>query len=121
MLKSSHCRSLCRLGGSKPIRLRRAPVVFVKNQNGVETLELTERFGYWFHPQLRTDAGRASGLPIDQHFLQAVVTLRALICADPQADRSTFGGHHSPRENWEAILDDADSLPRGKRLAKFNG
>jgi dienelactone hydrolase len=56
----------------------------------VETLELItreDRFGYWFHPRLREFADSESRLPIDQHFLKALVAPRALICTDALSDQ----------------------------------
>ena len=105
---------------------------------GVETLELitrAERFGYWFHPRLREYAGREEALPLDQHFLKALVAPRALICteatndlwANPEGNKRTSkaaqevfdflgasernalhfreGGHDFTAADWEAILD----------------
>ncbi|MCA9151260.1 MAG: hypothetical protein KDA92_18240, partial [Planctomycetales bacterium] len=55
----------------------------------VETLELItrpERFGYWFHPRLREFADREQELPLDQHFLKALVAPRRLICTEADDD-----------------------------------
>lgn len=106
-----------------------------------ETLELItqpNRFGYWFHPRLRDFAGQENRLPIDQHFLKALVAPRALICTDalndrwanPAGNRATSqaadqvfrllgarnknalhfrsGGHDLLPADWKAILDFAD-------------
>ncbi|MEZ6054825.1 MAG: hypothetical protein R3C02_26220 [Planctomycetaceae bacterium] len=110
-------------------------------QEKVETLELItrpERFGYWFHPRLRWFAGQEDRLPIDQHFLKALVAPRALICTDatediwanPVGNESTSraaqpvfdllgtadnnalhfreGQHDLTPADWTAILDFAD-------------
>ncbi len=45
-----------------------------------------ERFGYWFHPRLRAFAGREAQLPIDQHFLKALVAPRALLSTEARDD-----------------------------------
>jgi hypothetical protein len=109
--------------------------------NGVETLELItrkDRFGYWFHPRLREFADGECRLPIDQHFMKALVAPRALICTDalddqwanPEGNRTTSraaqvafdlldasdknglhfreGQHDMTRVDWQAILDFAD-------------
>ncbi|MEZ6075190.1 MAG: hypothetical protein R3C56_05805 [Pirellulaceae bacterium] len=107
----------------------------------VETLELItrpDRFGYWFHPNLRSFAGQESRLPFDQHFLKALVAPRALICteasediwANPIGNRATSqaaqavfewlgevdrnalrfraGKHDLLDDDWSAILDFAE-------------
>mgnify|MGYP001193921866 CR=1 FL=1 len=117
-------------------------------EGSVETLEMitrSNRFGYWFHPRLREFAGREHELPIDQHFLKALVAPRALICTDaledewanPTGNRTTSraaqkvfdllraghknglhfreGGHNLTEKDWTAILDFADWHFRGKR------
>ena len=96
------------------------------------------RFGYWFHPRLRWFAGRENRLPLDQHFLKALVAPRALICteangdlwANPVGTRATSqaasrvfrlldaktknglhfrdGGHDLLAADWNSILDFAD-------------
>ena len=118
----------------------------------VETLELItrpDRFGHWFHPRLREFAGRESELPVDQHFLKALVAPRALLCtealddewANPVGNRATSraaqpvfdmlgssksnglhfreGGHDLTDRDWKAILDFADWHFRGKRPKKI--
>lgn len=118
---------------------------------GVETLELItrkERFGYWFHPRLRHFVGQEDRLPIDQHFLKALVAPRALICTDALGDvwanpvgnkktsaaaDSVFelhgvedrnglhfreGLHDLTPADWTAILDFADWHFRGRRPAQ---
>lgn len=104
----------------------------------VETLELVtrpDRFGYWFHPRLRQFANQESRLPLDQHFLKALVAPRLLICteaiddqwANPDGNRATSraaqpvferlgaedrnglrfrqGKHDLLEEDWNNILD----------------
>ncbi len=54
-----------------------------------ETLEAiteTSRFAYWFHPRLRSFRGRVDRLPLDQHFLVALVAPRAFISTDAFGD-----------------------------------
>lgn len=110
---------------------------------GSESLEaITEphRFGYWFHPRLRTFAGQVERLPLDQHFLRALVAPRGLLSTDALADawgnplgtqvtyeaaQAVFdllgvpdrqgqhfrqGAHDQLAEDWRALLDFADRL-----------
>lgn len=54
-----------------------------------ETLELItrpDRFGYWFHPNLRKFKDDTRLLPLDQHFLKALIAPRALICTEAVDD-----------------------------------
>lgn len=44
------------------------------------------RFGYWFHPRLRWFADQEERLPIDQHFVKALVAPRALLCTEARGD-----------------------------------
>ena len=121
---------------------------FRRQDGKVETLELItrpERFGYWFHPRLRHFAGSEDRLPIDQHFLKALVAPRALICTDAEGDlwanpagnrvtsqaaEAAFqfldapnrnalhfrkGSHDLTEHDWQAILDFADWHFRGRR------
>ena len=49
---------------------------------GSETLAAItdpKRFSYWFHPRLRTFAGQVDRLPLDQHYLRALVAPRAAL------------------------------------------
>ena len=51
---------------------------------GSETLAAItdpKRFSYWFHPRLRTFAGQVDRLPLDQHYLRALVALAG--CSRP--------------------------------------
>lgn len=117
-------------GGASPFRLQS------KNSESLE--KITARFGYWFHPRLRTFAGREDQLPFDQHFLMALVAPRALLLnsalqdpyANPHSTQQTFlaaqqvfkflgasdkigshirdGGHAFNESDWHALLDFAD-------------
>ena len=102
-----------------------------------ETLELitrSDRFGYWFHPNLRQFKDDLSSLPFDQHFLKALIAPRALICteatsdlwANPKGTKATSraaqeafdflgaseknglhfrsGGHNNDARDWQAFL-----------------
>jgi dienelactone hydrolase len=113
----------------------------------VETLELItrpDRFSYWFHSDLRRFANKEDQLPVDQHFLKALVAPRALICTDALGDewanstgnRATSaaaeqvfrflgaaqrnglhfreGSHDMTEADWAAILDFADWHLRGR-------
>ncbi len=108
-----------------------------------ETLELItdpKRFSYWFHPRLRTFAGQVNRLPLDQHYLRALVAPRGLLSTDalgdawgnPLGTQATFeaaqgvfdllgagdrqgqhfrpGGHDQLAEDWRALADFADRL-----------
>jgi len=97
-----------------------------------------KRFAYWFHPRLRWFDGKEDRLPLDQHFLKALVAPRALICteangdnwANPLGTRATTkaaqkafeflgadtknaihfreGKHGFTPSDWQAILDFAE-------------
>ncbi len=121
---------------------------FRQQEGRVETLELITRparFGYWFHPRLRHFAGKEDRLPIDQHFLKALIAPRALVCteakgdiwANPAGNRATSraadsafrflgatnrnalhfreGAHDLTASDWEVILDFADWHFRDRR------
>lgn len=45
-----------------------------------------ERFGYWFHPRLRWFKDQEARLPLDQHFVKALVAPRALLCTEARDD-----------------------------------
>ncbi|MBI5092017.1 MAG: hypothetical protein HZB26_06175 [Candidatus Hydrogenedentes bacterium] len=114
-----------------------------------ETLEAItdpKRFYYWFHPRLRTFAGKETRLPIDQHFVKALVAPRAFLSLEARGDQwsnplgmqathkateTVFqflgagekialherpGGHDMVPEDWEALLDFADHVFFGKAL-----
>ena len=108
-------------------------------------LELDKNGRVLIPTRLREFAGREHELPIDQHFLKALVAPRALICTDalddvwanPKGNRATSraaqaafdltgasnknglhfrkGGHDLRAQDWSAILDFADWHLRGKR------
>ncbi len=121
---------------------------FRVQQKGAETLELItrpERFGYWFHPRLRWFSGRENRLPVDQHFLKALVAPRAVLCteargdvwANPEGSQVTSraaqevfdllgvpdhnalhlrdGQHDLTPVDWKAILDFADWVFHDRR------
>jgi len=97
-----------------------------------------KRFAYWFHPRLRTFAGREDRLPFDQHFLAALVAPRSLLLTEASGDlwsnplgtqhvysaarevyeflgaeakvglHARTGGHDQRVEDWEALLDFAE-------------
>ncbi len=103
-----------------------------------------ERFHYWFHPRLRTFAGKEARLPFDQHFLRALVAPRPVVSIDglddlwanplgtQQIGRATQpvydflgvahrnvahfrpGGHDTTLEDWRVLLDYCDHFLRGK-------
>ena len=114
---------------------------------GSETLAAItdpKRFSYWFHPRLRTFAGQVDRLPLDQHYLRALVAPRGLLSTDalgdawgnPLGTQATFeaaqgvfdllgagdrqgqhfrpGGHDQLAEDWRALADFADRLFFGK-------
>jgi len=119
--------------------------------SGSESLEAItnpKRFGYWFHPRLRTFADKVDRLPFDQHFLKALVAPRALLSTDALGDRwanplgtqvtyqaaqEVFdflgvpeknalhfrrGGHNQNAEDWRALLDFADEQFFGKKTGR---
>jgi len=114
-----------------------------------ETLALItdpKRFYYWFHPRLRTFAGVERRLPIDQHFLKALVAPRAYLSLEARGDQWSNplgmqqthqaaepvfqflgagdrialherpGGHDMVPDDWDALLDFADHVFFGKAL-----
>lgn len=118
-------------GGASPFRLP---------GKGSESLEkISGRFGYWFHPRLKTFVGHEERLPFDQHFLLALVAPRALLLSSALADpysnsaavqgsflgaREVFeflgakskigshyraGGHSFGESDWRVLLDFADA------------
>jgi len=115
--------------------------------NGSESLEAItdpKRFSYWFHPRLRKFAGRLDRLPLDQHFLRALVAPRGLLSTDALGDawgnplgtevtyeaaQKVFdllgvpdhqgqhfrpGKHDQLAEDWHALVDFADRLFFGR-------
>jgi len=115
------------------------------NSESLEAITDPKRFSYWFHPQLRTFAGKIDRLPFDQHFLKALVAPRALLSTDAlgdkwanplgtqvtyQAAQEVFdflgvpeknglhfreGGHDQNAEDWRALIDFADEQFFGKK------
>jgi len=118
---------------------------------GSESLEAItdpKRFSYWFHPRLRTFAGKIDRLPFDQHFLKALVAPRLLLSTDAlgdlwanplgtqityQAAQEVFdflgvsdrsglhfreGGHDQDAEDWRALLDFGDEQFFGKKTGR---
>jgi hypothetical protein len=114
----------------------------------LERITHPKRFSYWFHPRLRTFAGKVDRLPFDQHFLKALVAPRALLSTDAlgdlwanplgtqityQAAQEVFdflgvsdksglhfreGGHDQSAEDWRALLDFADERFFGKKTGR---
>jgi hypothetical protein len=114
------------------------------NSESLEAITDPKRFSYWFHPRLRTFAGKIDRLPFDQHFLKALVAPRALLSTDALGDRwanplgtqityqaaqEVFdflgvpeknglhfreGGHDQKAEDWRALIDFADEQFFGK-------
>ncbi len=114
----------------------------------LEAITDPKRFSYWFHPRLRTFAGKIDRLPFDQHFLKALVAPRALLSTDAlgdwwanplgtqityQAAQEVFdflgvpeknglhfreGGHDQDAEDWRALIDFADEQFFGKRTGR---
>ncbi|MBI2425798.1 MAG: hypothetical protein HYV27_23435 [Candidatus Hydrogenedentes bacterium] len=110
----------------------------------LEAITQPERFGYWFHPNLRVFAGKEAHLPFDQHFLKALVAPRLLLStealgdlwANPRGAQTTHmaarevyrflgaedrigihfreGQHDQTLEDWEALIDFADLHWRSK-------
>jgi hypothetical protein len=103
---------------------------------GAETLvDLVQAYPHWLAPAARSYCGRDSELPIDQHFLKALIAPRALLCtealgdawANPQGTQHTHdaaaeayrwlgvperiaiqfreGGHSHTLEDWTAMLE----------------
>jgi len=119
--------------------------VLGRRSESLEAITDPKRFSYWFHPRLRTFAGKVDRLPFDQHFLKALVAPRALLSTDAlgdlwanplgtqityQAAQEVFdflgvpdrsglhfreGGHDQAAEDWRALLDFADEQFFGKR------
>ncbi len=136
-LVAPHCSGT---GGAALYRVRNA---------GCETLAMItqpDRFHYWFVPGLRAYADREDSLPLDQHFLHALVAPRAFLSLEAQEDRwanprgawaacvaalPVFrlfdaedrvayairpGGHDPVPADWETLMDFADTIFRGSKL-----
>lgn len=107
---------------------------------GAETLaDLVQTFPHWLAPAAQAYCGRDAELPLDQHFLKALIAPRALLCtealgdawANPQGTQHTHeaaaavyrwlgvperiaiqlreGGHSHMLEDWTAMLDFMDA------------
>ena len=114
---------------------------------GVETLaDITQAFPDWFAPGLQDYAGREFELPLDQHFLKALVAPRALLTTEALGDlwanpagtwhthvaaRAAYqllgaedtcmvayreGGHDHSPADWDVLLDHCDVALRGAAL-----
>ncbi|MEM7233530.1 MAG: acetylxylan esterase [Planctomycetota bacterium] len=57
-----------------------------KRSESLTAITDPKRFGYWFHPRLRSFAGRENRLPFDQHFLTALVAPRGLLITEARED-----------------------------------
>jgi inosine-uridine nucleoside N-ribohydrolase/dienelactone hydrolase len=101
----------------------------------LEMITRMDRFHYWFHPRLRTFAGKENQLPFDQHLVRALIAPRAVVSLDgledhwanplgtqqmwraaqavfaylgvPNNNRIYFrdGGHDWTPEDWKAYID----------------
>lgn len=60
--------------------------VYNKGAETLRMITLPGRFAYWFHSSLRNYAGREAELPLDQHFLRALVAPRAVLSTDARGD-----------------------------------
>ena len=111
---------------------------------GAETLaDIVDAFPHWFGPDLKHYAGREDELPLDQHFLKALIAPRALLTtealgdvwANPAGTWLTYlaarrvyeflgagdqiatayreGGHEHCLADWLVLLDYCDTVFRG--------
>ena len=115
-----------------------------KESESLDAITDPKRWHYWFHPRLRTFAGKEDRLPFDQHFVKALVAPRALLAleglsdfwANPFGTQQTTvaaqpvfdflgaskkngiyyrrGGHSMTGQDWMALLDYADLQFFGK-------
>jgi len=115
-----------------------------KESESLDAITDPNRWHYWFHPRLRTFAGKEGRLPFDQHFVKALVAPRALLAleglsdfwANPFGTQQTTvaaqpvfdflgaskkngiyyrpGGHSMTGQDWMALLDYADLQFFGK-------
>ena len=115
---------------------------------GSEALaDVVGAFPHWFSPRLKQFAGREDELPIDQHFLKALIAPRALLTTEAMQDhwanpfgawlshlaaREVYkflgvedriaiayrdGGHDHSMADWRTLLDFYDTVFRGKARA----
>jgi outer membrane protein assembly factor BamB/dienelactone hydrolase len=113
--------------------------------DGCETIDvITNRFPYWFQPRFNEFVGKTDRLPLDQHFVKALVAPRAFLTmealgdvwANPEGAQKTFlatkpvyellgaadkigiifrqGGHEQGLDDWKGLLDFADKQFFGK-------
>ncbi|BCM93758.1 carbohydrate esterase [Abditibacteriota bacterium] len=117
-------------GGASPYR--------IGGKNSESLAKITGRFGYWFHPRLKSFVGREERLPFDQHFLLSLVAPRSLLMLsgrqdpymNPDSTNASFlaakqvfgflraenkigsyvrdGGHSFGEADWRVMLDFAD-------------
>lgn len=114
-----------------------------------ETIDvITKRFPYWFQPKLNEFVGKTERLPLDQHFVKALVAPRALLStealgdvwANPEGSEHTYlatkklydflgvpnkigiafreGIHEQNLEDWKVLLDFADVQFFGKNVSR---
>jgi len=109
---------------------------------------ILKNFPYWFHPRLAEFVGRVNRMPLDQHFLMALVAPRPLLStnalgdlwANPEGSQQVYlaakqvyqflgardfigihfreGEHAQNAEDWRALLDFADRQFFGKEVAR---
>ena len=115
---------------------------------GSETLaDVVGAFPHWFSPRLKQFAGREDELPIDQHFLKALIAPRPLLTTEAHDDhwanpvgtwlthlaaREVYkflgaderiaiayraGGHDHSLADWRTLLDFCGTVFRGKPRA----
>lgn len=104
---------------------------------GAESIGMNDK-PHWYHERIRMFAEREAHLPIDQHFLKALIAPRALLCiestddlfANPEGTLATSraampafelfgrrqangliyrrGGHTFSQDDWQALLEFAE-------------
>ena len=109
---------------------------------------ITTNFPHWFHPKLNLFSDKETHLPFDLHFLKALVAPRGLLSTDSTDDRwanpygtqQTYlaakraydflgvparigihfrtGQHDHLPEDWRVLMDFADRLFHGKKIAR---
>jgi hypothetical protein len=110
--------------------------------------DITAHFPFWFTPGLKEFIGQEQKLPFDQHWLKAACAPRALLTTEALDDpwsnpkgtwqtyqaaaevygflgvREKIGIHYRPgkheqnAQDWEALLDFADRVLLGKKVAR---
>lgn len=106
---------------------------------------ITKNFPYWFHARFQEFIGKQDRMPLDQHFVKALIAPRALLTtealgdlwANPEGSRQshlaakevykflgaaekigTFyreGKHDHTFDDWQVLLDFADQVLMGKK------